>query len=1457
MLSVQHPMLEPPTPDSESDAPACSLTRAHISLLTDSESDTASDSTDPASPSGSDSDGADARRTLRSPPMAPQASSPGGAGAECACAAMFPSCSPREACRVPHQDVHDPQPPPSHWGLCAANALLCRGAAAPLRCGRLGGYTNAYEAYVPNADAMPTAAAASARAAPLPLLAHAVNLTAPVLAGAALSATFASAWPVVLLGAVSATNALKHVRTAPAPRVVEFSPEMAARWQPTVGESASAALHYVATNAGAAASAVAAAGMAAAAVVAAPPLAAVVPSLVANIALSRDERGVYARLPDHGVLQAANDICHNLTRHDSWRPAAREFIQRVGMRCGRTLYHFQMSDAEAARGALGCRVPVGGSCAETMTRVDTVPATALMSLVDVDYYGDLAPLAALGHPIMLATFTPRRLAGTHLVDGVEAYSWYRLASGEWRYCTARASYQHHLWDWDRDVVTFDHGPLSSRRRYRYSVYHYATGDPHHSVILLRPRDVCDLPANAVPRIDARPLSRVAAVTGIRSLGSRSYAGRVELCGWDAKSYLSLPVTTLRSLAIRCGVSTTQYAHTSAIAEVRRDLGDKDANPLVPVLAYDLLNDEARVKCKLPAIAEHQISQAGDVPQARKTEAGRVTGLPITNASRFSLFHARTPGNAAVGILERAIDFQGPTPAELQGLMLDSSLLWPFLDRFARGVDGLTPYTIQQVCDVQNRPSQIDGSDAAAADLAYPERYDSRVHPFKGHGKTEPAKVGSAQRSIIASHPLLRVPESAYTLPAAKALARRTRQTIAAGRYSGDAAYVSGLDAAALSLLLVALALIAEFFEETDFTKYDGTQNAFTAIVETEALVRQFRPEYAAGIRATLGRARNAVVRETFGFVFPNSFARQSGEPITTYGNTVNNMFCSFVTLVHLHPTGDVDAAWDHLAICSGDDSVGPVPPWTTPAKLEATHASVAAMMGLRMKAVMRPARDPVSFLGRWYFNVPSGKPYVCGDIPRQAARAHLSCCSLQIPDGVAALLRAVAWMVTDASAPWFREAAAAQYARYERGSAPALTAGLREHALSTLTYHVLAVAENLDDAELRAHAVGVYREAESFDAIADYYERLAATPALDDVGILAQIAEKCTEAGFDLDANTALLTQDAQMLSAAAVLEQLGPSTTALGFIRNDRCDARIHARTGIEVPAFMVPPMYHLQVPTPQVLASARVALAGLTHVTDVFAGTGALGNCAPADAFVDAFTVGAEQHVTACGVADRHNTRMWVCRPHPRHCTAVDLAAHPAYSAGGAWLIDPPAFTPRDLRLQAYVDALGDLWQQTNDLGSAMVVVLPLGAMRQLAHLVPVHVPLDLRKSELGPGDIIVGYAGGRPPAGWPLVPAGRRDQRPLWRDVEALPKGPWARETLKFSAAWRKTSVLDYLSRDAAAALAPVSDYAAARDGDAADDGGVQLAPRAKPVKGVGIAAPGRGPRGGAARRVRTKK
>ncbi len=305
-----------------------------------------------------------------------------------------------------------------------------------------------------------------------------------------------------------------------------------------------------------------------------------------------------------------------------------------------------------------------------------------------------------------------------------------------------------------------------------------------------------------------------------------------------------------------------------------------------------------------------------------------------------------------------------------------------------------PWTVDQVLEVQSRPSQL----RAWYDVA-PYVDTIRKTVARTFIKAESNNKCGDPRNITTLPAHHRVGLSAFSLPLAKHC------------YQYDW-YAFGREPAALAERVHQLASGEDFLDVGDYSRFDGTTTYLHTTLVRACMRRLFDPRYHDEIDRFLEAEENCKAYTASNLMYYTGFTTLSGSPLTSARNTLSNAFVGYLSarIGGLTP----EDSWRCLGLYGGDDSLDrPV--------VSRNKAQAAKLCRLSLKEDRRAQGSHVDFLGRIYVN-PWHGPQSILQVRRRLAKFHLvptSCNNTDVP--LIEARRMLSLYVTDPNTPVVRE----------------------------------------------------------------------------------------------------------------------------------------------------------------------------------------------------------------------------------------------------------------------------------------------------------------------------------------------------------------------------------------------------------------------------------------------------
>jgi hypothetical protein len=556
------------------------------------------------------------------------------------------------------------------------------------------------------------------------------------------------------------------------------------------------------------------------------------------------------------------------------RTRAQAAIEEVITRSGRKPYSYQASRKDQERGLAGLRTFHWAKDMTTRAQNDRITGDLVPMMIDVDYYVDMpAFLADMDRPVLLYTFQPSAPADTQ-----PDYCYTFLDETTFRYSsTGAGEYEHEVWDWSTlDVVKcssyLDCGLF--RIPWRTSTWSVSRRevDPHHQMVLLV------------------PLSRHTLVIGA------------------ALANLFLQSPDLRRLKLECPDPNIAIFHRQAVGKNEVCVARKGTydSCILPTRVYEELwnmaltaKNDLTGPCVESVLKKHGIKEeTGRIMPLLLRLEGYVPQPATTRKPPPEAYHYRYMSSEDDIIKPSMVPFMKPIGSppfvpqnslgnELQmakgritSLATDTLLVDDVRDFLVQFVDyiipeserhSVVPESLDAVVAKQKRPSQrriiVEASMGPS---------DDETTSFM---KKEPYVKITDPRPITMKGPGTKVLASRYMYAAASWLKRHASDE--RGEW-----YAFSLTPREFANRIAQDAEQSEAADEGDGSRWDGRVNSAARFLYDRFFRRLFAPEYHAELREMLDKLVHVWVRAYHGTKYWSEDAQQSGDPFTSFCNSL-------------------------------------------------------------------------------------------------------------------------------------------------------------------------------------------------------------------------------------------------------------------------------------------------------------------------------------------------------------------------------------------------------------------------------------------------------------------------------------------------------------------------------------------------------------------------------------------
>jgi len=671
------------------------------------------------------------------------------------------------------------------------------------------------------------------------------------------------------------------------------------------------------------------------------------------------------------------------------RSQANVMIDEIITRGGYIPYSISMSNRDIRNHNLGTRNYHFAKDLAMARRNDTLRATHVIKLVDVDYHVELEEILEHGNPVMLYTFVPYEVAGalpnaSYTIDRNDVVH-VKINGG--------AEYDHPLWDFDDDHLIVDYWWGSQMYLVETRIFQ---SDLTRRLVMLWPMRTIYGPFAWI--IPGKRLRHRVFNHGPINISRFQKAGD----NGTIKLFVSLGVpmeriaTTISETKFKIAIMRCTLAKDPAISDVERifrtdDIGDPAYAASLFMQLWHL--DRASLALLTPIVTvpkpevvrPHYQTLAPLITEDGKS-CGRVLFDPYVRDGNVLPVRSFNNDTACItGRIEQVRSNITRVPPFYRQCMNEFLEFLVPNDLVHTGV----PWDIEQVEARQNRPSQRSANQRDRP-------FTDMMHKFicKSFQKAESYPKITDPRNISTVPTYHRLRYSSYLYPIADVLKRHDW-------------YAFGKHPREFGKRMLEVAANSDCLIPTDYSRLDGTHSPILTEFETNVIKRYFNPIYHKEV-ITLQEQQvkaKAVTRE--GVFYNTYFTRLSGSAETSSFNSIDNALVAYVAI--RHHINDPVSAYSALGVYGGDDG-------TTPSIPVRTYETVSAKFGLKLKAEVIQANNPITFLGRIYLDPWVSEESIC-DVQRQLRKLHLTIQPITVPLKLIVQRRAHAFMITDPTTP--------------------------------------------------------------------------------------------------------------------------------------------------------------------------------------------------------------------------------------------------------------------------------------------------------------------------------------------------------------------------------------------------------------------------------------------------------
>jgi len=649
------------------------------------------------------------------------------------------------------------------------------------------------------------------------------------------------------------------------------------------------------------------------------------------------------------------------------RRDAKDYISNAIKMMGRTEYHYQTSQSENDKDALGTR---DYHWAKDMTQVfknDDVPEGAVISMIDVDYYVDMPSfLLENERPVLIYTIQPEAAGETlpessfSLAD--DCIDWHVKGGGR---------YQHKIWNYGLDwftVTKFFMGIPIQCVLYDVTAIRVS---PHRQVVLLSPMRRAYGVAAICMHAVGRPLARCKFTVGggFNKVKVWKSNGDVKVSVSRAGSSTSATIsqTAFDTLLATKRNSPKELLTQYQVKSLIKNESDVKESIAAPILC-DYYNNSTDDAVTLIHVAERpaMVQFAHGAPDPSDKPILTAFGKPFVPPAFVPVNNV---GNSNASIIGRVVKpKEAVKKLELKLTPFKDRAMEAFLERLIPEPHKMVPVDYVEVAARQTKPGQK--RDLTMANfLEDPKKTATTFMKPEAYGKPgDPRNITTFNGKVKCDYAGFMYPLMDYL---------KTFDFYAFGKPPQEVAQ-----------RVAHIAVNAKrVIHCPDIRRMDGYVNWLCRRLERALGLRLFHPDYHADfIKAHDAHYDNRGIT-SFGFFYEQGETRGSGEMGTSAWNTILTAFTIYLAVVAGNG-GNHDKAWEYLltsTIVGGDDSVV--------SDIDADHlVRQAKNMGFEFTIdTFHRGEQGVNFLARVYGpDVWTGDPTSICDIKRQMEKLHLA-----------------------------------------------------------------------------------------------------------------------------------------------------------------------------------------------------------------------------------------------------------------------------------------------------------------------------------------------------------------------------------------------------------------------------------------------------------------------------------
>lgn len=667
------------------------------------------------------------------------------------------------------------------------------------------------------------------------------------------------------------------------------------------------------------------------------------------------------------------------------RSTASKIIQDVIQTVGLKPYSEQMSKSDYNKGIEGSRTHYWAKDVKTPPSSALITENHAIVIIDVDYYLDMPEyLATIPFvPVFLYTCQPCKATNT-----TNNYS-YMFSQNQLHYkVTGGGEYTHEIWNYQQDFVTADRTIVFPWQRRVYEIFRRDI-DEDHCVILIMPiKQITSVLINIPWLVQKSPLDRfkpntVHALEGenveVTTVTSFSEKRLVSIAIDKQLISVQIPAEDLDAVSnIVKNSSVKLTASATATAMSDNDITNGQLQLITRYVRATIKTPPHPII--YPAIREANYQYLSKIFSIPKTSM-----IPFMNPLMLTAYAPVRDEQSDIACVNGRINKFTTTQTKLSGPLIVA--VHKYVDLIIKDPHSLIPAELDTVYDNQSKPSQRQ--------ILERSEFGKYKHHIESFQKAEAYGKTTDPRNISTFCGPIKRDLSRYMYAGAEWL--KTKDWYAFGKTPKK-----------ITEFIVKLASTSNIVLDSDGSRWDGHVSIVFRYLDLVVLLRLFQRQYHDELFGTYQSSYCNVGHTTFGVHYAQGASQGSGDPFTSFLNSIRNHFVSFVA-------NHIETKLYNLnfkTMVGGDDNI------TFDMQPESL-IKAARMVGQEFEVNIVQRGKPFTFLSRQFTSqIWSGSTMSYCDIKRTCAKFHLT---PNLPPNVTPVMKLVekarAYYLTDKNTP--------------------------------------------------------------------------------------------------------------------------------------------------------------------------------------------------------------------------------------------------------------------------------------------------------------------------------------------------------------------------------------------------------------------------------------------------------